>query len=156
MGTKAAAEHRGVATGFTRLVGRWNVRAGTPLKPLDLPTVSWVEVSVAWYNGATRTVELTSQTAVWYRSGKPPVPLRWVLVRDPQGEFATQALLCTDLAVGEILEWFVLRWPGCSGAAAGVCPRLCGSYRWDEATSLNYGLAITCYGKSRLPCTTDL
>ena len=64
------------------------------------------------YNGATRTVELTSQTAVWYRSGKPPVPLRWVLVRDPQGEFATQALLCTDLAVepAQILEWFVLRW----------------------------------------------
>ena len=73
---------------------------------LDLPTVSWVEVSVAWYNGATRTVELTSQTAVWYRSGKPPVPLRWVLVRDPQGEFATPALLCTDLAVdpAQILE----------------------------------------------------
>ena len=85
----------------------------TALKALlDLPTVSWVEVSVAWYNGATRTVELTSQTAVWYRSGKPPVPLRWVLVRDPQGEFATQALLCTDLAVdpAQILEWFVLRW----------------------------------------------
>ena len=42
---------------------------------LDLPPVSWVEVSVAWYNGATRTVELTSQTAVWYRSGKPrPCP----------------------------------------------------------------------------------
>ena len=79
---------------------------------LDLPTVSWVEVSAAWYNGTTRTVELTSQTAVWYRSGKPPVPIRWVLVRDPQGEFATQALLCTDLAVDpvQILEWFVLRW----------------------------------------------
>ena len=74
--------------------------------------MSWVEVSVAWYNGATRTVELTSQTAVWYRSGKPPVSLRWVLVRDPQGEFATQALLCTDRAVepAQILEWFVLRW----------------------------------------------
>ena len=79
---------------------------------LDLPTVSWVEVSAAWYNGTTRTVELTSQTAVWYRSGKPPVPLRWVLVRDPQGEFATPTLLCTDLAVDpvQILEWFVLRW----------------------------------------------
>ena len=46
-------------------------------------------VMESWYNGTTRTVELTSQTAVWYRSGKPPVPLRWVLVRDPQGEFAT-------------------------------------------------------------------
>ena len=79
---------------------------------LDLPTVSWVEVSVAWYDGTTRTVELTSQTAVWYRSGKPRVPICWVLVRDPQGEFATQALLCTDLAVDptQILEWFVLHW----------------------------------------------
>ena len=27
MGAKAAVEHSGVATGFTRLVGRWNVRA---------------------------------------------------------------------------------------------------------------------------------
>ncbi len=67
---------------------------------------------VAWYDGTTRRVELTSQAAVWYRSGKPPVPLHWVLVRDPQGEFATQALLCTDLAVDpvQVLEWFVLRW----------------------------------------------
>ena len=74
---------------------------------VDHPGLSWTTAAVAWYNGATRTVELTSQTAVWYRSGKPPVPLRWVLVRDPQGEFATQALLCTDLAVepAQILEW---------------------------------------------------
>ena len=79
---------------------------------VDHPGLSWTTAAVAWYNGATRTVELTSQTAVWYRPGKPPVPLRWVLVRDPQGEFATQALLCTDLAVdpAQILEWFVLRW----------------------------------------------
>ena len=57
-------------------------------------------------------VELTSQTAVWYRSGKPPVLIRWVLIRDPQGSFATQALLCTDPAADptQILEWFVLRW----------------------------------------------
>ena len=33
----------------------------------------------------TRTVELTSPTAVWYRAGRPPVPLRRVLVREPQG-----------------------------------------------------------------------
>ena len=79
---------------------------------LDLPTVSWIKVSAAWYDGTTRTVELTSQTAVWYRSGKPPVPLRWVLVRNPQGEFTPQALLCTDPSADptQILEWFVLRW----------------------------------------------
>ena len=38
--------------------------------------------------------------------------LRWVLLRDPQGQFAPQALLCTDLAVdpAQVLAWFVLRW----------------------------------------------
>jgi hypothetical protein len=35
-----------------------------------------------------------------------------VLIRDPQGKFATQALLCTDLEATplQILSWFVLRW----------------------------------------------
>ena len=67
---------------------------------------------MAWYDGSTRTVELTSQTAVWHRSGKPPVLIRWVLIRDPQGAFDSQALLCTDpsTAQAQILQWFVLRW----------------------------------------------
>ena len=79
---------------------------------LDQADVTWASAAVAWYDGATRIVELTSQTAVWYRSGKPPVIIRWVLIRDPQGSFATQALLCTDPAADptQILEWFVLRW----------------------------------------------
>ena len=84
-----------------------------PLKALlDQPQTTWASATVAWYDGTTRTVELTSQTAVWYRSGKPPVLIRWVLIRDPQGAFATQALLCTDPAADptQILEWFVLRW----------------------------------------------
>ena len=57
-------------------------------------------------------VELTSQTAVWYRSGKPPAVIRRVLIRDPQEAFAPQALLCTGPAAdpAQILEWFVLRW----------------------------------------------
>jgi hypothetical protein len=58
-------------------------------------------------------VEVASATAVWYSTGLPAVPIRWVLlVRDPQGEFATQALLCTDLGAKpeQILRCFVLRW----------------------------------------------
>ena len=79
---------------------------------LDQPQATWASATVAWYDGATRTVGLTSQTAVWYRSGKPPVPIRWMLVRDPQGAFTPQALLCTDPSEDptQILEWFVLRW----------------------------------------------
>ena len=76
------------------------------------PTLSWVGAPVAWYDGTTRTLELASQTAVWYHCGKPPVPIRWVLIRDPKGELDTQALLCTNPAVApaQIVEWFVLRW----------------------------------------------
>ena len=42
----------------------------------------------------------------------PPLPVRWVLVRDPKGKFSTQALLCTDLLLSpvQILEHFVQRW----------------------------------------------
>jgi hypothetical protein len=57
-------------------------------------------------------VELTSGTAVWYHTGLPPVPIRWVLVRDPKGKFETRALLCTQLDQHprQILQWFLWRW----------------------------------------------
>jgi hypothetical protein len=49
---------------------------------------------------------------VWYSTGLPAVPVRWVLVRDPEGEFKPQALLCTDLDADpeQIVRWFVMRW----------------------------------------------
>ncbi len=84
-----------------------------PLKAiLDQPQATWTSATVAWYDGISRAVELSSQTAVWYRSGKPPVLIRWVLIRDPQDAFAPQALLCTDPVADptQILQWFVLRW----------------------------------------------
>lgn len=79
---------------------------------LECPDAGWATMSVAWYDGAIRTVEVVSQTAVWYHAGKPPVPIRWVLIRDPLQQFDSQALLCTDTAISpvQIIEWFVLRW----------------------------------------------
>ena len=49
---------------------------------------------------------------MWYSTGLPAVPVRWVLVRDPEGKFKPQALLYTDLDADpeEILSWFVMRW----------------------------------------------
>lgn len=41
-------------------------------------------------------VEITTGLAVWYHTGLPVVPIRWVLVRDPLGKFRSQALLCTN------------------------------------------------------------
>lgn len=77
------------------------------------PTTCWQRLTVALWDGeVNRTVEVVSATAVWFHSGMPPVVLRWVLLRDPEGRFKTQALLCTNpQATGtEIVQWFVQRW----------------------------------------------
>lgn len=62
------------------------------------PKRAWMLITVNnWYGGTQRVVEIVSDSAVWYSTGLPVVPLRWVLIRDPHEEFETQALLCTDL-----------------------------------------------------------
>jgi len=78
----------------------------------DTRTV-WKKVLIPnWYGEGKREVEITSGTAVWYHSGMPALPIRWVLIRDPLGKFKSQALLCTDLneEPEQILKWFVMRW----------------------------------------------
>jgi hypothetical protein len=77
------------------------------------PKTQWRRMTVPhWYGAGPRTIQVATGTAVWYRVGLPVVPLRWVLIRDPQQPFRTQALLCTDLGVApaQVVQWFVLRW----------------------------------------------
>ena len=74
---------------------------------------TWQEVTVRdWYGAPQRVVEVVTGTCVWYHTGMPAVPIRWVLIRDPQEKFATQALLSTQLEATpqQILAWFVRRW----------------------------------------------
>lgn len=88
-------------------------RQPTLQQRLDDPTTPWQRVRVAaWYQRGPRDVEIATGTAVWYHTGKPPVPLRFVLIRDPLGQFDPQALLCTDPAVTaeQVLTWFLDRW----------------------------------------------
>ena len=79
---------------------------------VQAPTTVWEPCRVTWHGGVTRAVELATGTALWYTPGEDPLPIRWVLIRDPLGTFEPQALFATDLAVSavEIVEWFVLRW----------------------------------------------
>jgi len=98
--------------GMTGRPRKKGARQPTLAARLADPTTAWQRCEVSWYGGATREVELVSGTAVWFHYGLPAVPIRWVLIRDPLGKFAAQALLCTDLetAPEQIVAWFVLRW----------------------------------------------
>jgi DDE superfamily endonuclease len=77
------------------------------------PDTAWATLTIPWYGGTTAQVEAATGTAVWYHPGDPTVALRWVLLRDPAGQFEPQALLSTDptSAPAQIVAWFVARWP---------------------------------------------
>ena len=90
---------------------------GKPLKKLAAVLrdrrISWQRYRVSiWYGRTNRLVEVATGTALWYRGGVTPVPIRWLLVRDPSGQLEPQAFLATDLNAHPraILAWFVSRW----------------------------------------------
>jgi hypothetical protein len=73
----------------------------------------WTTLKVdQWYGEGPRDIEVATDTAVWFHAGKVPVPIRWVLIRDPQKRFKAQALLSTTLddTAEQIVHWFVRRW----------------------------------------------
>ena len=77
------------------------------------PATIWESAKMAnWYGSGGHTVEIASKVAVWYSTGLPAVPIRWVLIRDPEGGFEPRALLCSDLDADpkEIVFWYVMRW----------------------------------------------
>jgi len=97
--------------GRSRLVGP---RLPTLAARLADPTTPWTPLTVPfWYGETDRIIAVVSETALWYHPGRPPVPIRWVLIRDPHDAFPPQALLCTalDASPVPIVSWFVLRWP---------------------------------------------
>lgn len=89
------------------------VRLPTLEQVLNCPKTQWQSVTFSeWYGEKDKPMEITTGTAVWYHSGKPVVPLRWVLIRDPEGKLEPRAILCTDpdLEATEIVQHFVYRW----------------------------------------------
>lgn len=79
---------------------------------LQSPDTAWQPISVPWYGRGERCLEVATGSAIWYHGGLPPVPIRWVLIRDPLAQFQPQALLSTDLHLepATIVTLFVRRW----------------------------------------------
>jgi len=79
---------------------------------LNDPKTKWQEMSILWYGGKERTVEIATGLSLWHTSGFDPLPIRWILVRDPLGEFKPTAFFSTNqtLAPLQILTYFIMRW----------------------------------------------
>src|SRR5229473_18760 len=77
----------------------------------DLETV-WQKLTLDWYGQGERTLEICTGTALWYRYGYDPLPIRWVLTRDPSGKRPPKAIFSTDLTqtAEQIVSDFMKRW----------------------------------------------
>lgn len=89
-------------------------RQDTLDKRLTDPNTPWTQQTLPWYGGKMRQVEWVSDTALWQTPSeqKFPLPIRWVLVRDPLSKFNAAAFCCTDVTVSpqQIIAWYVRRW----------------------------------------------
>lgn len=76
------------------------------------PGTAWRRCTLAWYGGTERDLDLLTGTALWFHNGLPPVSIRWVLLRDPEGKFEPQALVTNEpgLSDEQVIDYFLRRW----------------------------------------------
>jgi hypothetical protein len=79
------------------------------------PKTRWQRVTLRWYGGKQKTVEIATGVSLWHTPGQDPVRLRWVLVRPLKGDpapFPPGALAGSDpqMAAMPMLQWFLGRW----------------------------------------------
>jgi DDE superfamily endonuclease len=79
---------------------------------LQEPQTVWQKLTLDWYGQGERTLEICTGTALWYRYGYDPLPLRWVLTRDPSGKRPPKAIFSTDptQTAEQIVRDFMKRW----------------------------------------------
>ena len=70
------------------------------------------KVTVRWYGGGSRNVEVITGIGGWFKSGKGLVPIRWVFVRDLDGTHRDESFFTTDpsMTTREVIEMYGGRW----------------------------------------------
>jgi DDE superfamily endonuclease len=95
--------------GRPRVVGK---RLPALEQVLQDPETVWQKLTLDWYGEGERTLEMCTGTALWYRYGSDPLPIRWVLTRDPSGKRPPKAIFSTDptQSAEQIISDFMKRW----------------------------------------------
>jgi hypothetical protein len=76
------------------------------------PQTRWQRSKVKWYDGSIHIVEWCTGTALWYRAGQLPLPIRWVISRDTTGKREVRMYFSTDqhqTGISIVLD-FIKRW----------------------------------------------
>ena len=141
----ADPQRRGGQAGRPRLKGK---PVKKPTERLQDRRTRWQTCQLGWYGGQIRRLQLASGTAVWYKSGRPAVALRWVLVRDPKGRCEPIGLLSSDLKLEarQIVRYYLQRWSlETTFQEARLYLGLDGQRQWNDlavarATPLRLGL----------------
>jgi len=94
--------------GRPRVVGR---RLPSP-KDVVVSTDKRKRLTVSWYGGGMRHIEVVTGLGHWYRQGQGLVEIRWVYVRDLTGNHREEYFFSTSpgMNVRRIVETFVGRW----------------------------------------------
>lgn len=85
---------------------------------LNDPGTKWRKLKIRWYyghDGVGQTLQIATGCALWYKVGapqSPPLPIRWVLTRDPKGRREAKAYFTTDPSqrAEQVIEDFMKRW----------------------------------------------
>ena len=71
-----------------------------------------VKMTVKWYGGGMRHIEVVTGVGHWYRQGQGLVAVRWLYVRDLTGDHRDEYFFSSEIrmSVRRIVETFVGRW----------------------------------------------
>jgi hypothetical protein len=69
-------------------------------------------LTVAWYGGERRRVEVVAGSGWWYQGGRPLIPVRWVFVRDRTGTHRDEYFFTTDVTMSPraVIATYTGRW----------------------------------------------
>ena len=79
---------------------------------VGMPDLGWKDIIVEGYEKKKKRLKYISNVSLWGGDGFPPLPIRWVLVLDPEGELDPVPLMSTDLTISpeKIITFYIQRW----------------------------------------------
>jgi hypothetical protein len=94
--------------------GRPRVKGRELPKPVQVvhDTPKRPALTVAWYGGERRRVEVVTGVGRWYKGGRPLIAVRWAFVRDRTGTHRDEYFFTTDMTMSPraVIETYTGRW----------------------------------------------